>query len=50
MEEIVGVEGRGLGQDEGVGLGTEFIGIGDSRGEKLVKDMGMIVGEGPVAT
>jgi len=42
MEEIVGAEGTGLGQDEGVGSGTEVTGIGDRRREKLVKDMGMI--------
>jgi len=34
MKEIVGAEGGGLGQDEGVGSGTEVIGIGDRRGEK----------------
>jgi len=31
MEEIVGAEGRGFGQDEGVGWGTEVIGIGNRR-------------------
>jgi len=35
MEEIVGAEGRGLGQDEGVGSGTEVIGIGDRRGRRF---------------
>jgi len=45
MQEIVGAEGRDLGQDEG--MGTEVIGIGDRRGEKLEKDMGMIGGDGP---
>jgi len=29
----------------GVGSGTEVIGIGDRRGEKLMKDMGMIGGD-----
>jgi len=33
MEEIVRAEGRGLGQDEGVGSGTEVIGIGNRRGK-----------------
>jgi len=47
MEEIVRAEGRGLGQDEGVGSETEVIGIGDRRGYKLVKNMGMIGGDGP---
>jgi len=46
MEDIVGVDSRGLGQDEGVGSGTEVIGIGDRRGEKLMKDMGIIAGDG----
>jgi len=32
MEEIVGADGRGLGQDEEVGSGTEVIRIGDRRG------------------
>jgi len=32
MEEIARAEGRGLGQDEGVGSGTEVIGIGNRRG------------------
>jgi len=41
MEEIVWAEGRGLGEDEGVGSGTEVIGIWDRREEKLGKDMGM---------
>jgi len=41
------VEGRGLGEDVGVGSGTKVIGIGDRKGEKLVKDMGMIGGDGP---
>jgi len=45
MEGIVGVKGRGHGQDEGVGSGTEVIGIGDRRGERLVKDMGMMAGD-----
>jgi len=46
--EIVGAEGRGLGQDEGVGSDTEVIGIGDRwGGEKLMKDMGMIGGDRP---
>jgi len=30
-----------------VGLGTEVTGIRDRRGEKLVKDMGMIGGDEP---
>jgi len=30
-----------------VGSGTEVIGIGDRRGEKLVKDMGMIGSDRP---
>jgi len=29
-----------------VGSGTEIIGIGDRREEKLVKDLGMIEGDG----
>jgi len=36
-----------FGEDEGVGSGTEDIGIGDRRGGELVKDMGMIRGNGP---
>jgi len=32
MKEIVGAEGRGLGEDEGVGSGTEVVGIGDRTG------------------
>jgi len=47
MEEIVRAEVRGLRQDEGVGSGMEVIGIGDRRGKKLMKDMGMIGGDGP---
>jgi len=42
MEEIIGAKGRGLGQYDGVGSGTEVTGIEDRRGEKLVKGMGMI--------
>jgi len=33
MEEVVGAEGRGIGQDEEVGSGTEVIGIGYIRGD-----------------
>jgi len=36
MEEIVGAEGRGLGQDEGVGSGTEGIGIKDTVTEFII--------------
>jgi len=32
MEEIVRAEGRGVGQDEGVGSATEVIGIGNRSG------------------
>jgi len=32
MDEIVRAEGRGLGQEEGFGSGTEVISIGNRRG------------------
>jgi len=34
-----------LGRGEGVGSGTEVIGIGNRRGKKFLKDMGMIGGD-----